>query len=88
MLATSSIALKAAGLAKFYSGGLLDPAKRTYTRFGITPDDFKANQDRRAVERWKTTQLPIERLADNPHVSGTIEYFLRADVSDETQQAA
>jgi GNAT superfamily N-acetyltransferase len=88
MLATSSVALKAVGVTKFYSGGLLDPAVNTYARFGIAPSDFDYNRDSRSVERWKTTQLPIERLSDNPHVNEIIELFLQSDSDEEGQRAA
>lgn len=87
MLATSGAVLPALGIAGFYSGVLLDPAESTYAHFGITPDDFRAARTR-VEPRWKTQQLPIERLASSPHVDEVITHFLQPQVPDLAQPAA
>lgn len=68
MLATSAVTLQAQGVTEFYSGALLDPAKRTYERFGLTPDDFPVGN--------LTRGIPIQRLSDSPQVEKTIAIFL------------
>lgn len=76
MLATSAITLSSLGVNVFYSGGLLDPAKSTYAHFGITPENFRGNEDS-DTERWKSSQLPIERLTEHPYVNELINSFLQ-----------
>ncbi len=68
MIAASAIALPAIGIKKFYTGGLLEPAEKTYERFGVTEDDFEG----RAFER----HLPIERLSQHPQVNKVISEFV------------
>ncbi len=68
MLATSAVALPAAGVREFYSGGLLEPAKRTYARFDLNPEDFPL--------RPLGSAIPVERLTQSPQVDKTITEFL------------
>lgn len=69
MIASSAIVLPAVGARVFYTGGMLEPAKKTYARFGITADDFP---DTRTWDR----HLPIERLAQSPQVNKSISEFV------------
>lgn len=57
MLATSAVALHAAGVTRFYSGGMLEPAQQLYGRFGIRKADFPSGH---AHDK----HLPIERLIE------------------------
>jgi hypothetical protein len=66
MLATSAVALPAFGTRKFFTGRLLDSAKKTYARFGIQESDFPYDQN-----PWNR-HLPIERLSENPQVNKVV----------------
>lgn len=68
MLASSAVALPAQGVTEFYTGALLDPAKKTYEGFGLSPDDFPVG--------YVTRGIPIERLSDSSRVEKTIADFL------------
>lgn len=67
MLATSGVVLPAIGVDRFYSGGLLEPAKKTYARFGLTNFPIETQE----------ASIPIERLSDSPKVDEVIEGFLK-----------
>lgn len=67
MLAASAVVLPAIGMKTFFSGALLDPAKKTYNRFGIKESDFSPLRDPR---------LPIDRLSQHPQVDRTISEFV------------
>ena len=68
MIAVSAIALPAIGIKKFYTGGLLEPAVKTYEKFGVKEDDFEG----RTFDR----HLPIERLSQHPQVNKVITEFV------------
>lgn len=77
MLATSAAVLLTHGVTRFYTGALLDPAVSTYAHFGINPDDFPRLRHSPEPDWWKQRNLPIERLAQHPHVDEVIERFLQ-----------
>ncbi len=68
MVATSAVVLPAIGIKRFYTGGLLGPAKKTYEHFGIRESDFPS--------RTQERHLPIERLSQNPQVNKIIAQFV------------
>lgn len=68
MVATSAVVLPVIGIRRFYTGVLLEPAKKTYARFGIKESDFPSI--------LKESHLPIERLSQNPQVDKTIGDFV------------
>lgn len=70
MVATSALTLPAIGIKKFYTGGLLDPAVKTYERFGIRDSDFPD------VAQPFDRHLLIERLSQSPQVNKTIVQFV------------
>ncbi|OGD84620.1 hypothetical protein A2165_02270 [Candidatus Curtissbacteria bacterium RBG_13_40_7] len=70
MLATSAVTLQALGVRNFYPGGLLEPAKRTYSRFGIQDKNFPHTKN-----PWDR-HLPIERLSQHPQINKTIGEFV------------
>lgn len=72
MVATSAVVLPAIGIKKFFTGGLLEPAIRTYQRFGISEEDFPPSIRGNVYAR----NLPIERLAQHPQVNKTISEFV------------
>lgn len=78
MLASSAIALAANGAARFYTGSLLEPAKKTYAHFDIHPDDFPPMRMVGGSIDITMSSLPIERLAENPYTDKVVGEFARA----------
>lgn len=70
MIAASAVALPAIGIKKFYTGGLLDPAVKTYERFGIRESDFPD------VAQPFDRHLPINKLSQSRQVNKTIAEFV------------
>ena len=68
MLATSAVVLPKIGVKNFYTGAILEPAQKTYARFGIKPEDFTG--------RGYNRHLPIERLSQHPQVNKAIAEFI------------
>lgn len=68
MLATSGVVLSEAGAKSFFSGALLDPAVKTYNRFGIQKDEF--------VSDHGFVHLPIERLSRHSKTDEVISEFV------------
>lgn len=71
MVAAAAIALPSIGIKKFYTGVLLEPAVKTYARFGIREEDFPEVPG----DVW-ASNLPIERLSQHPQVNKTINEFV------------
>ncbi len=67
IVAASGVVLPKLGIKRFYPGGLLQPAVKTYERFGIRKDDFIG-------DGWDR-HLPIDKLAKSPQVNKSISEF-------------
>lgn len=70
MIATTAVVLPAIGMNRFYTGVLLEPAKRAYDRFEIKEDEFPTT----GVISYRT--LPISRLSKHPQVNRVIAAFV------------
>ncbi len=68
IVAASGVVLPTLGVKRFYPGGLLPPAIKTYERFGIRKSDFIG-------EGWDR-HLPIDKLSQSPQVSKSISEFI------------
>lgn len=74
MVAASATVLPAIGVRKFYTGALLEPAVKTYERFGIRNREFP-RVDGKTLKPFDQ-HLPIEILSKSPQVNKTISEFV------------